>query len=277
MIIAFKETVEGVLLACEELMVMQNCELISARDKKELKRKLEFTGVKEVKMLGFGCVSDTLLLIKRIYGVQRPGSSRQDPDIEGYISMVLRHRSSKPVELVHFLYSCRGSAEMLYSGKDRISKRYYTYMREVSSSYHRLCMFARPSLVNGVLSIKIDSQHRIGDMFCRWLARKNPDLPVSVIEGDIAWIGNGGHVALEHFTKVPSSLAGNIVFSNGDDEIDDMWDVYYNSQMIPKRRNRDHARNLQPKTSSSLSNMSSRDRYKVERGIATCTLDKFSS
>ncbi|WP_242492511.1 DUF4130 domain-containing protein [Methanolobus psychrotolerans] len=277
MIVAFRDNVEGILLACAELIENPDCDLISAKDKDELKQKMDFTGIDEVKVFGFRCVADTTMLVRNIFGKQGSRMFQRDPDVEGYIAMVLRHGSSKPIELVRFLCSCKGNAELLYSGKSITGKKYYNYMRAVSRSYHRLCMFARPYLVNGVLSVKVDSPHRIGDMFCRWLARKNPDLPVSVIEGDVAWIGNGGHVGLEHFTKVPSSLAGSLGFSNACDEVDEMWDMYYDSQMIQKRRNKSHAKQLQPKDSASMSMMSERDRYKVERGIANCTLDNFAS
>jgi hypothetical protein len=277
MIVAFRENVEGVLLACAELMANKDCELISAKDRESLKQKMEFTGITDVKMLGFRATVDTSKIVCHIFGSQRARMFQRDPDVEGYISMVLRHRSSSPIELVNFLVSCEGNVELLYSGKTRTGKKYYNYMRDVSRSYHRLCMFARPYSVNGVLSVKVDSPHHIGDMFCRWLARKNPDLPVAVIQRDVAWIGNGRHVGLDHYTNIPASLAGSLEFTSTTDEIDDLWDMYYDSQAIHKRRNKAHAKQLQPKASASMSKMSERDRYKVERGIANCTLDNFAS
>ncbi|MDI3485757.1 MAG: hypothetical protein PWQ51_146 [Methanolobus sp.] len=277
MIVAFRENVEGVLLACAELMANKDCKLISAKDRESLKQKMEFAGITDVKMLGFRATVDTSKIVCHIFGSQRARMFQRDPDVEGYISMVLRHRSSSPIELVNFLVSCEGNVELLYSGKTRTGKKYYNYMRDVSRSYHRLCMFARPYSVNGVLSVKVDSPHHIGDMFCRWLARKNPDLPVAVIQRDVAWIGNGRHVGLDHYTNIPASLAGSLEFISTTDEIDDLWDMYYDSQAIPKRRNKTHAKQLQPKTSASMSKMSERDRYKVERGIANCTLDNFAS
>ncbi|SFM48675.1 DUF4130 domain-containing protein [Methanolobus profundi] len=277
MIVAFRESVEGILLACMELMDDLGCELISAKDREDLQQKMDFSGIENVKALGFRGTKDTTKLVNALFGKQRLRMFQRDPDVEGYISLVLRHRSSRAIELVHFLCSCEGNAELLYSGKSVTGKKYYNYMRDVSRSYHRLCMFARPCSVNGVLTVKVDSPHQIGDMFCRWLARKNPDLPVSVIEGDIAWIGNGGHVGLETYTQVPASLAGSLEFADMHDEVDDLWDMYYDSQFIPKRRNKGHARGLQPKASASMSKMSERDSYKVERGIANCTLDSFAS
>lgn len=274
---AFRENVDGVLLACKELIENPDCDLLSAKGRAELKQKMEFTGIEDVKTLGFRGSTDTTKIVSNLFGNKRSRMFQRDPDVEGYIAMVLRHRSSRAIELVRFLVSCQGNVELLYSGKSNIGKKYYNCMRDVSRSYHRMCMFARPYLANGVLSVKVESPHQIGDMFCRWLARKNPDVPVSVIEGDIAWIGNGNHVGLEHFTKVPSSLAGSLEFSEACDEVDDMWDMYYDSQIIQKRRNKTHAKQLQPKLSASMSKMAERDRYKVERGISNYTLDNFTS
>lgn len=276
MIIAFMESVEGVLLACTELIKNPDCELISARDRNELKKKMDFEGIEEVKTVGFKVSSSTSCLSGELFGRKHPRMFRRDPDAEGYVSLVLRHGSLDPVEFVRFLCSCRGNVELLYSCKTVPGKKYYGYMRDVSRAYQRLCMFARPFMANGLLCVRIDSPHKIGDMFCRWLSRKNPDLPVSVIQGDMAWIGNGNYVGLENNIRIPASLLGSIEYAEADaDKVDEMWDMYYDSQFIPKRRNKDNARKFQPKYCESMSKMAQRDSYKVEKGINNCTLDSF--
>ena len=149
MIVAFRENVEGVLLACAEVIEDPNCDLISAKDKDGLKQKIDFTGVDEVKVLGFRGITDTTTLVRNIFGKQGSRMFQRDPDVEGYISMVLRHRSSAPIELVRFLCSCKDNVDLLYSRKSITGKKYYNFMRDVTRSYHRLCMFARPYFVNG--------------------------------------------------------------------------------------------------------------------------------
>jgi len=278
MIIAFKKNVEGVLLACHELRESPGSDLIYADTLDELKSKISFSGFEDdVWTLGFKPVTNCSDLATRILGKRKSRMFQRDPGVEKYIDLVLRHSSCSPVELVHFICSCAGNADQLYSGKSPTGKRFYNYMRDVTRAYHRLCMFARPDFVNGILTVEVNSPHRIGDMFCRWLAGKNPDLPVSVIENDIAWIGNGRYIGLENFTNVRSSFIQSLSFSREDDELDQLWDVYYDSQMIENRRNKRHAKQLQPKSSASVSEMSRRDRYKVERGIANCTLDEFNA
>lgn len=276
-LIAFRNNVEGVLLASYELLQDPSAELLFAKDMDDLRNKIAFSGTeRELKAVGFRPSANCTALAQKLLGKRKKRMSPRDPDVEGYISLVLRHCSCDPAALVRFVCSCEGDADLLYSGKTPAGKKYYNYMRDVSRSYHRLSMFARPGLVNGILSVKIASPHRIGDMFCRWLAGKNPDLPVAVLEKETAWIGNGRYLGLENFTHIRSSFLGSLSFSRGPDDVDDLWDVYYDSQMIPARRNKGHAKHLQPKASSGISDMSARDRYKVERGISNCTLDSFT-
>lgn len=45
--------------------------------------------------------------------------------------------------------------------------------------------------------------------------------------------------------------------------------------MIDSRRNKNQAKKFQPKVASSVSSMSMKDRYKVERGISPCKLGDF--
>ncbi|MBN2110246.1 MAG: DUF4130 domain-containing protein [Methanosarcinaceae archaeon] len=275
--IAFKENVEGVLLACLELLEHPGSCLIYAKDLDDLRAKMLFSGFEgDMRVVGFKPRVNCSELAARISGKGKSRIFQKDPSVERYIDLVLRHSSCNPAELVGLICSCAGEADQLYSGKTLTGKRYYNYMRDVTRAHHRLCMFARPDLVNGILSVKVRSPHRIGDMFCRWLAGKNPDLPVSVVEKDIAWIGNGRYLGLEHFTSVRSSFMESLSLSCEDNEVGSLWDIYYDSQMISNRRNKRHAKHLQPKSSASVSGMSCKDRYKVERGIATCTLDHFN-
>lgn len=277
MIIAFKNNVEGVLLACFELLAHPNSDLIFAKNTDELKSKLSFSRIGcDVKTLGFKPTVNCSELTLKLLGKRRDRMFKGDPGIERYIDLALRNSSCNPAELVHFICSCQGNADMLYLGKTPTGKKYYNYVRDVARSYHRLCMFSRPDFVNGILSVNVKSPHRIGDMFCRWLSGKNPDVPVTVIEKEIAWVGNGRYIGLDHFTSIHSSFVENLNYTRENDGVDDLWDVYYDSQMITNRRNKKHAKQVQPKSSSSMSKMSYRDRYKVERGIANCTLDNFA-
>ena len=276
MIIGFRDNVEGVLLASIELLEHPDSDIVFARDMDELKMKLSFSAAdRDVRTFGFKPVANCSELVEKILGKRKSRMFQRDPGVERYIDLVLRYSKCNPAELVNFICSCRDNADMLYSGKTPVGRKYYNYMRDVTRSYHRLCMFARPELVNGILSVDVDSAHRIGDMFCHWLAGKNPDLPVAVKDREVAWIGNGRYIGLDHFTSIRSAFLENLSFSRENDGVDELWDIYYDSQMIGNRRNKRHAKQLQPSSSASISEMSRRDRYKVERGISNCTLDSF--
>jgi hypothetical protein len=276
-IIAFKRNVDGVLLACSALEKYPDADLVFAEDKGELEKKLGFLGTKEkVLELGFKPAGSTAVLVKEILGKRPAKMSPRDPKPVQYVDLVLRHRDADPAELVKLLVSCQGSAEMLYSGKSILARRYYRYMRDVTRAWQRMCMFSRPDFSNGILTVEIDSPHDVADIFCRWLAKKNHDVPVAVIQGTVAWLGNGELVGVENFTKTAASLVSSLhVSAQQDDEVEELWDVFYNSQMIESRRNRGLAKKMQPKSSALLSKMAKKDRYMVERGIASCTLDSF--
>ncbi len=278
MIIAFRTDVDGVLLACSTLKEHPDAELVFAKDKHELERKLTFSGtLDKVMRLGFSPVAGTKNLIREVLGKRPAKMSRTDTSPVQYIDLVLRHNKANPAELVRLIVSCNGSAGHLYTGKSKLARRYYNYMRDVTRAWQRMCMFARPDLVNGVLTVDIDSPHDVADIFCRWLAKKNPDMPVAVTFGSAAWVGNGELVGLDHFIKIAAAFVKSLhtSSSSNDEEIDRLWDVFYNSQMIESRRNRKLASKMQPKSSAGMSKMAKADRYKVERGISNCTLDRF--
>ena len=283
MIIAFKTDVDGVLLACSTLKEHPDAELIFAKDKLELERKLTFSGNEEgeIMRLGFTPVAGTEKLVLEVLGKRPAKMSPIDTNPVQYIDLVLRHSKANPAELVRLIVSCDRSIEQLYTGKSKLARRYYNYMRDVTRAWQRMCMFARPDFVDGILTVDIDSPHDVADIFCRWLAKKNPDVPVAVTFGTAAWVGNGELVGLDHFTKTAAAFVKSLQISpsskdNGADEVDKLWDVFYNSQMIESRRNRKLASKVQPKSSAGMSKMAKADRYKVERGISNCTLEMFT-
>ncbi|MGP8337110.1 MAG: DUF4130 domain-containing protein [Methanosarcinaceae archaeon] len=278
MIIAFKTDVDGVLLACSALKKHHDAELVFAKNRRELEQKLSFSGIEDdVALFGFTPVGSTKRLVLEVLGKRPAKMSRTDTRPVQYIDLVLRHNKANPAELVRLIVSCNGSAEHLYNAKIKLARRYYNYMRDVTRAWQRMCMFARPDFVNGVLTVKIDSPYNVADIFCRWLAKKNPDVPVAVIFGNDAWIGNGELVGLDHFTKTAAAFVKSLCASSlsKDSEVDELWDVFYDSQMIKSRRNRHLAKKMQPKSSAGMSKMAKADRYKVERGIPNCTLEMF--
>ncbi len=279
MIIGFRTTVEGVLLASLKLRESPEAHLIFAENLEELQTKIDFSGTdNDLNLAGFGSTLPAIELVALVFGRMSSRhlkfSHRKEPDPIHFIDLVLRNSNCDPSELVRAI-SLSEDVTSLFSGKTQLQKQCYRCMREVSLSYHRLCMFARPAFVRGILTADIKPEHRIEDMFCRWLARKNPDLPVSVVNGGKAWVGNGHFLGIDSFMVVNSSFLGSLEAIKSSDEVEELWDVYYDSQMIDIRRNKIQAKKFQPKAASSVSSMSMKDRYKVERGVSLCKLGDF--
>ena len=111
MIIAFKTDVDGVLLACSALKEHPDAELVFAKDRRELERKLTFSGTEdEVVRLGFTPIAGTKNLIREVLGKCPAKMSRTDTSPVQYIDLVLRHSKANPAELVRLIVSCNGSS-----------------------------------------------------------------------------------------------------------------------------------------------------------------------
>ncbi len=276
MIIAFKKSVDGVILACHALISHPHSSLIYASDIHELEQKLAlFTDTKSegILELGFSGTFNIDDIISQVFS--STGKTSTGPSPYRYINLILRHSKCIPSELVQLIVSCRGELDVLYCGKSAISRKYYNYMRDVTRTHQRLCMFARPEVLNDLLVVTVSATHDVADMFCRWLARKNPDMTVAVLQKDHAWIGNGRYIGLDDHLRVPSAFIKTLSEKVGTDEVEELWDIYYDSQMIMDRRNIVLAKKMQPGTSALISSMSKKDRYKVEKGIGNTTLDSF--
>ncbi len=278
MIIAFRKSVDGIILACNALISHPDSRLIYASDSHELRQKLAlFTDTDSEGLLEFGFSSTFNMdgIISQVFS--STGKTSSGPSPYRYINLILRHSKCIPSELVHLIVSCRGDLDVLYSGKTILSRKYYNYMRDVTRTHQRLCMFARPEVLNDLLVVTVSPPHEVADMFCRWLARKNPDMTVAVLEKEYAWIGNGRYMGLDDHLRVPSAFIETLSDTVGTDEVEELWDIYYDSQMIMDRRNIGLAKKMQPGTSALISSMSKKDRYKVEKGIGNTTLDFFDN
>ncbi|ADE37137.1 DUF4130 domain-containing protein [Methanohalophilus mahii] len=278
MIILFKANVTGVLLACLELRKRPEADLIYACDPKEGEAKLKMSNPEsEVIRVGFDGKVDKQPLVKSIFPNGWHRITNFDSPPLNYIDLVLRHRKCNPAELVRLLYRCEGEVDGLYCGKERLCKRYYSYMREVRNNYHRLCMFVRPVCGETVLYAHVTPKNSVSDMLCRWLAVRNPDRAVIVVDGTFAYVCNGEILGMQHFLKTSVDSIQHLVPSEDSANLEELWITYYKSQMIDNRRNHSLSKKLQPRADSGYSSMSKKDRYFVERGIHTSTLLDFGN
>lgn len=280
MIITFFPFLGSALQASLYLLEHPDSELVYGSDRAEIERKLCFVKNDETgKILHAGnvCYDEVPGLMKKLFSNKWHKFSKVDSSPVKYIDRVLRHSSADPAEFVRFLAGSNGDIDILYNKQSRVGKKYYTYMREVTKSYHALCMFGRTEVFENILITEINPPHSISDLFCRWLGRRNPDSPVAVIQNDTAYIANGEYLGYKHFDVLPASEIEHLRSSKRDEELENLWDMYYCTQMIENRRNPKLAKKMQPAYTSGISRMAAKDRYRVERGINKTTLFDFTS
>ena len=198
-------------------------------------------------------------------------------DILQYISCIVRHKSYSQFELFHLIDECYGAGEVLFTPSSKLGNRYLRFMKEVKSELHRMCMFVRPEVYEKILVVEIKPTHKNEKHFCYWLSKKNPDLLVGIKHLSYSLLGNAQLLGFNETVIIVNSniiaeLKNNKVSSLDAEEI---WDVYYNSQFINSRRNKQYAKQMQPKYSSKFSKMAKKDRYKVEKSTHSVTLDFF--
>ncbi len=283
MIMRFQRNVRGILTACRATEKYNDIDIIFS-DERSLSTQLIGYAENEIetqRSSSFDTLWDNCSisqLVAAVFFRNDPGAidSYQSP-VE-FIETVLRHRKCNPLELVGLLKKCKGRKEMLYIPQYREGHRYFRYMKEVKKEFYHMCMFTRPELFGNVLIARVSTDHRTSDMFCQWLARKNPDIVIGVIDKNISWIGNGNLLGFEsQVCEVdPSFLVDLQSGDNADKGLEDLWEIYYDSQYISKRRNRKLASRMQPAISANFSTMAKNDRYRVEKGTGNCTLDEFS-
>ncbi|MDK2892635.1 DUF4130 domain-containing protein [Methanohalophilus sp.] len=280
MIITFFPFVGSVLQASLYIMKYPYAELLYGSNSAEIEMKLCFVKKDDTEKILHAanvCSDQIPELMKKLFSNKWHKFSKADIPPVKYIECVLRHSSVDLAAFVRFLAGCNGNIDALYNKRSREGKRYYTYMREVTKSYHSLCMFARTEVFDNLIISEINPPHSISDLFCKWLGRRNPDLPVAVIQNDIAYIANGEYLGYKHFDVLPASEIESLRSSKRDEKLENLWDMYYCTQMIDNRRNPGLAKKMQPAYTSGISRMAAKDRYRVERGISNTTLFDFTS
>ncbi len=132
---------------------------------------------------------------------------------------------------------------------NRLRKMVYAVMGEV----HRMEAFVRlKPLGTQVLYGYLKPRHRIGGHVCDHFARRTPGMIVVLGNGSESWItfcwegrimrdhGTGMAETLERLSSALDCPANGLDADNpntGDLNADDLWQVYYDSQYCPERKN----------------------------------------
>lgn len=121
----------------------------------------------------------------------------------------------------------------------RIKKMVYAVMGEV----HRMKAFVRlSSLGTSVLYGFFKPRRKIGEHICDHFARRNAGIIVVLGNGRESWISifREGRVRWDHGQELSKSLERlKSALHCGEDgyNVEDLWQVYYDSQYCPERKN----------------------------------------
>ncbi|MCX6673559.1 MAG: DUF4130 domain-containing protein [Methanothrix sp.] len=108
---------------------------------------------------------------------------------------------------------------------------------------HRMKAFVRLSFLGTtVLYGFLKPRHRIGEHTCDHFARRNPGIIVVLGNGRESWISlcRGGRVWRDHGRGLNESLErlkSALHCSENGPDVEGLWQVYYDSQYCPERKN----------------------------------------
>jgi len=168
------------------------------------------------------------------------------------------------------------------------SREVYKRSRQVGCEYHKACGFLRLNVLGNFMVTEAEFEHDVEDLVVRFWSKRYPEKTVVLFSPSkkkpFAYKGNKGKVSLlegEEMAMLRSRineetkeiLACSIVHKDSNEEIEKIFEAFYDVQYIPARRNKRLARRCVPKKYSERFNM--KEGIKIEYGIQKTKLDSF--
>jgi probable DNA metabolism protein len=168
------------------------------------------------------------------------------------------------------------------------SRETYKRSRQVGCEYHKACGFLRLDTIGDYLVSVSKFEHDVEDLVVRFWSKRYPEKTVVLFspskQKPSAYIGNKGKVSFiegeemailqakinEETSKIPTF---SIAHKDSNEDIETIFDVFYDVQYIPSRRNKRLARRCVPKKYSERFKM--KEGVKIEYGIQKTKLDSF--
>ncbi len=127
---------------------------------------------------------------------------------------------------------------------DDHARELYRWRRQVMADYHRQIAFTRLGISkHGILYGKIYPEHNIEDMVLRWFAVRFPAFYILMESKYVTYKLKHGHTLSKYrmpldkvLYRLEKSLPLSPVASSIPDD-DLLWEKYYNSQSISRRKN----------------------------------------
>jgi hypothetical protein len=203
--------------------------------------------------------------------------SRCLPSLHTYIAFSLRHRRCVPDELVRLLASHYPDIGQVLARKDDLSLKYFHQHMEVMRESERLKAHTRPRPAGDVMYVEIRPEHEVADLYLEWLARRVSDRASVVKVRDSYYLVNANYLGHNRWMKEISTDEAHRLISDLQSDDNDVWEMYYDSQLIENRRNKALAKKMLPAKYSYISPDVQIERYKIEHGIPKHSLDDFFS
>lgn len=278
MIIIFKRNLEGVVRAAIALKTYPGATLVCIRNDKELEYKLSlYPGEMTAKVESI--VRNIPFNVKMSLWERPPkcGQVMRPPSLATYINYSLRHRKCDPIELVKLLSSYYPDMTIALSCKDCPSRKFFHLHREVMYEVERVKSYTRFKESNGIMYAEIYPEHDIRDLYMEWVSKRNDDRATIVKCHIDYYLINARYLGYDRNKAEIShdevkKLLGSI--SQCDNNI---WEIFYDSQSIENRRNKDYAKRKVPVKFSCLNPEIRKERKKIEHGISHNTLNDFFS
>jgi len=131
----------------------------------------------------------------------------------------------------------------------RIKRMVYAVMGEV----HRMKAFVRLSFLGtSVLYGFFKPRHKIGEHICDHFARRNAGMIIVLGNGRESWISlcREGRVWRDHsggMAEILEKLKSALHCSDDESNVEGLWQVYYDSQYCPERKNQAAFRRHMPR------------------------------
>jgi len=168
------------------------------------------------------------------------------------------------------------------------SRETYRRSRQVGCEYHKACGFLRLDVVGDFLVSTAKFEHEVEDLIVRFWSKRYPEKTVVLFspskQKPFAYKGTKGKVSFVEGEEmavlrakindeIKEILACSIVQKDSNEDIERIFEAFYDVSSIPSRRNKRLARRCVPKKYSERFKM--KEGVKIEYGIQKTKLDAF--
>jgi hypothetical protein len=275
LIIGYRQDVEDVLRAAIALKREPSATLVCGKSTRDVKDKLRlYSG--DAKVMVEDLVPHVPAAVKLKLRERPPRvGSRCLPSLHTFIAFSLRHKQCVPDELVRLLSTYYPDIGQVMGRKDGLSKKYFFMHMEVLRESERMKAHTRPRPAGNLMYVEIRPEHDVIDLYLEWIARRASDRASVVKAHGNYYLANANFLGHDKGIKEISAEEARRLIGDLPEDDFSTWEMYYDSQLIESRRNKELAKKMLPAKYSYLSPDVRLERLKIEHGIPKHNLDDF--